>query len=190
MKSILLLSFSLVPFYGWFNWGVERIRALQAASQCQSWDVHSRRGQEVGWSKKDLAPDLTELGEEIHLTHTHTHTHTQHARAQAQYWSNSIRWWFSSVSVPQNHLEACGNRSGQAHSPEFLPQVWCRWAGALRGGPLSGSRAVRVSIWKCSHSKYEQAHLEKAGTLTGCLCGTMSHLNMLAKGRKTSAQAD
>ena len=123
-------------------------------------------------------------------SHTHTHTHTQHARAQAQYWSNSIRWRFSSVSVPQNHLEACGNRSGQAHSPEFLPQVWCRWAGALPGGPLSGSRAVRVSIWKCSRSKYEQAHLEKAGTLTGCLCGTMSHLNMLAKGRKTSAQAD
>ena len=126
----------------------------------------------------------------ISHTHTHTHTHTQHARAQAQYWTNSIRCRFSSVSVPGNHLEACGNRSGQARSLEFLPQVWCRWARALPGGPLSGSRAVRVSIWKCSRSKYEQAHLEKAGTLTGCLCGTMSHLNMLAKGRKTSAQAD
>ena len=72
---------------------------------------------------------------------SHTHTHTR-AHAQAHYWSNSIIWQFSSVSVPRNHLEACGNRSGQAHSPEFLLQVWCCWAGALPGGPLSGSRAV------------------------------------------------
>ena len=49
---------------------------------------------------------------------------------------------------------------------------------------------LSVSIRKCSRSEYKQAHLEKAGTLTGCLCGTMSYLNMLAKGRKTSAQAD
>ena len=48
MKSVLLLSFSLVPFYGWLNWGVEVIRDLEAVSQCQSWDVHSRRGHEVG----------------------------------------------------------------------------------------------------------------------------------------------
>ena len=77
MKSVLLLSFSLVPFYGWLNWGVEVIRDLEAVSQCQSWDVHSRRGMRWGDQKKTwLLTSQSWERKYITLTHTHTHTHT------------------------------------------------------------------------------------------------------------------